>query len=65
MIVESSSFSKEKDSPLYFGEEMEDGRLTSDYDTTTIVRFRDLVKKRTELGRPLTEEEMSEFENSK
>lgn len=28
----------------YFGEEMEDGRLTADYDTTTITHFRELVK---------------------
>lgn len=62
MIVENTSFLREKNNPFYFGEEMEDGRLTAEYDTTTIIRFRDLVEKRTELGRPLTEEEMAEFE---
>jgi hypothetical protein len=50
-----------KDSPYYFGEEFPDGRLTADYDNTRI-RFWDAIKRREELGRPFTEEEMKEFE---
>lgn len=51
----------DKTSPYYFGEEMSDGRLTAEYDNTIIPNFRELVRKRTELGRPLTEEEMRRF----
>lgn len=51
-------------SPLYFGEDMSDGRLTAEYDNMTY-RFRDMLVKRNELGRPLTEEEMTQFKIEK
>lgn len=54
-----------KDSPYYFGEEFPDGRLTADFHdpgNRPIVHFRDAVRKVEELGRPLTAQEMSEFE---
>lgn len=57
MIIENTSLLKDKNNPLYFGEEMKDSWLTADYDTTTITCFRELVEKRTELSRPLTEED--------
>ncbi len=47
--------------PYYFGEEMPDGRLTAEYDNTEY-HFRDMLRKRNELGRPLTEDELKEFE---
>ena len=50
-----------KTSPFYFEEEMSDGRLTADFDTT-IYHFRDMINMRSVLGRPLTEEEMRRFE---
>ena len=61
MKIEDTLFSNGKSNPLYFGEEMTDGRLTADFDDTTY-HFRDLIKKRNELGRVLTEKELAEFE---
>ena len=61
MTIEDTLFSNNKSNPFYFGEEMTDGRLTADFDDTTY-HFRDLIKKRNELGRVLTEKELAEFE---
>ena len=61
MTVENNSIFLEKNTPLYFGEEMPDGRLTANYDSTTF-HFKDLLVKRNLLGRPLTKDEMKEFE---
>jgi hypothetical protein len=60
-MIEDTLTSKEKTNPFFFGEKMSDGRLTADFDETTY-HFRDLIKKRTDLGRVLTAKELAEFE---
>lgn len=60
-MVKNASCLKEKNDPFYFGEEMIDGRLTADFDDVKY-NLRDMINKRNELGRPLTEIEMQEFE---
>lgn len=58
----SGETKKERETnPYYFGEEMPDGRLTAEYDNTAY-HFRDMLRRRNELGRPLTENGMKEFE---
>ncbi len=43
-----------------FGELIPNGCLTGDYDNT-LINFRDMIKLRENLGRPLSEEESKRF----
>ncbi len=61
MLSNTSTILKNIYSPDYFGEEMDDGRLTADFDSTAY-HFKDMLEKRLILGRPLTDDEMAEFE---
>ncbi|MBP5567879.1 MAG: hypothetical protein J6X54_01495 [Treponema sp.] len=61
VVCDSFTITKTMDNGLRFGEEMPDSRLTEKSDGK-VYRLREAILYSKKLGRPLSEEEMKQFE---